>query len=51
MIPVNAVITSIDTPADTFSASTFPESRATNSGAVYWRVTACPIEILAKAVK
>ena len=50
-IPTNAVITSMATPDETRSARILPESSATNSGPVYWRVTACPIGILPRAVK
>ena len=50
-IPPNAVITSAATAGETFSAIMRPESSATNSGAVYCNVTACPIGIRASAEK
>ena len=36
---------------DTFSLIIRPDKRATNKGAVYCKVTACPIGILASAEK
>ena len=50
-MPAKAVATRITTVGSTLSLITLPERSATKSGAVYWRVTACPIGILPSAVK